>query len=637
MSQDKNTVIYDSSQIQVLEGLEAVRKRPGMYIGSTDSRGLHHLIWEIVDNSIDEALAGFASEITINILQDNVIEVIDNGRGIPVDIHPKTGLSAAETIFTVLHAGGKFEAGAYKVSGGLHGVGASVVNALSKYLEVEIYKNNLQYYAKFVEGGKIEFPLKEVSTSDKSGTLVRFLADEQIFSEGIDYNFETINKRVRQMAFLNKGIRINLNDYRFEQNRQISYYYEGGIIEYVKYINRNKTSLFNEVIYCEDQQNDAKVEVAFQYNDGYDNNILSFCNNIATIEGGTHEEGFRLAITRCINNYAKENKLLKDESFTQEDIKEGLVAIISLYYPDPQYEGQTKNKLSNTEVRKIVSNAVGESFNRFLLENPSLAKMIIEKVGLATKARLAAKRARELTRRKTALESTSLPGKLADCNSKDPSECELYIVEGNSAGGSAKLGRDSRIQAILPLRGKVLNVEKASMDKIFNNNEIRSLITALGCGIKNEIDLEKIRYHKIIIMADADVDGSHIRTLILTFFFRYMRPVIENGHIYIAKSPLYKVKKGNHLEHLFSDEELVEAKVRLGNNLAVQRYKGLGEMNPEDLWETTMNPATRSLIKVNVEDLEEADSIFSALMGEEVEPRKNFIQENAIYAKDLDY
>lgn len=631
---------YTADDIQVLEGLEAVRKRPGMYIGTTSERGLHHLVWEIVDNAIDESLAGYANHITVKILKDNIISVEDNGRGIPVGRHEKTGLSTIETIFTILHAGGKFGGGAYKVSGGLHGVGASVVNALSEYLEVYVHQSGKTHFQRFENGGKSTGPVTIIGETEKRGSMVVFKADPTIFTETTSYNYETIRDRLRQIAFLNKGIRISLFDERNEENLvSTEYYYEGGIKEYVEYINKNKTPIHNDVIYVEGEEENIIVEVAMQYNDGYASNVYSFCNNINTHEGGTHEEGFRSTLTRLINQYGKENNFIKkdEDALIGEDVREGLTAIISIKHPDPQYEGQTKTKLGNAEVRRIVSNVMGAQFERFLLENPSQAKTVIEKAIIASKARLAAKKARELTRRKGALEISSLPGKLADCSSNDSSICEIYLVEGDSAGGSAKLGRNREFQAILPLRGKVINVEKAQRHKIFDNNEIRSMITAFGCGFGEEMDLEKLRYHKIVIMTDADVDGSHIRTLILTFFYRFLKPLIEAGHIYIAQPPLYKVSKGSTIRYAYSDQELEDIKAEIGTDkFNIQRYKGLGEMNPEQLWETTMDPEVRTLIQVDVENAMEADNVFEMLMGDDVEPRRDFIVENARFVKNLD-
>ena len=633
---------YTSQDIQVLEGLEAVRKRPGMYIGSTSEKGLHHLVWEIVDNSIDEALAGYATHIEVTVDQNDVVTVVDNGRGMPVEVHAKTGISTVETIFTVLHAGGKFGGGAYKVSGGLHGVGASVVNALSQWLEVTVYKEGKIYFIRFENGGTAVAPLKQIGecAMDQHGSMVRFKADPQIFTESTSYNHDTLYERLRQIAFLNKGIKLTFTDERMEEEskRRHVFLYEGGLKQYIEFLNRNKTPIHEEIIYVEGEQENVQVEIAMQYNDGYVPNIYSFCNNINTGEGGTHEEGFRLALNRVLNAYARENGLLKkdEEALQGDDLREGLTAIISVKHPDPQYEGQTKTKLGNAEVRKIVSNILGEQLERFLMEHPNSAKLIIEKAQLASKARLAAKKARELTRRKSALEITSLPGKLADCSSKNAEICEIYLVEGDSAGGSAKQGRNSKFQAILPLRGKILNVEKARLHRIFDNAEIRSMITAFGAGVGDEVDVTKLRYHKIVIMTDADVDGAHIRTLLLTFLYRYLRPVIEGGYVYIAQPPLYKIQKGQQIRYAYSDDELTEVKKEMGDRLNIQRYKGLGEMNPEQLWETTMDPEFRTLIQVTIEDAMDADAVFSMLMGDEVEPRRNFIQENAHFVKNLD-
>ena len=628
---------YTADDIQVLEGLEAVRMRPGMYIGSTSSRGLHHLVWEIVDNGIDEALAGFASQIDVTIEKDDIIAVRDNGRGMPVGIHEKTGISAVETIMTVLHAGGKFGGGAYKVSGGLHGVGASVVNALSEWLEVTVYQDGKIYFIRFENGGNTVAPLKIIGQTKETGTLVRFKADPEIFKETTVYDFETLNSRLRQLAFLNKNIRLTLTDEREEEPVHVDYHYAGGIMEYVRYLNKSRSVLSDKVIYVEGLQDGILAEVALQYNDGYQSQIYSFCNNIHTHEGGFHEDGFRMALTRVINNYAKNNNLIKkEETLSQDDVKEGLVAIISIKHPDPQYEGQTKTKLGNSEVRKIVSNIAGDQIARFFLENPNDAKAIVDKAIVASKARIAAKKARELTRRKSALDGiSSLPGKLTDCSSKDASECEIYIVEGDSAGGSAKQGRDAKTQAILPLRGKILNVEKARTHRIFENAEIRSMITAFGCGIQDEVDLDKLRYHKIVIMTDADVDGSHICTLMLTFLYRFMKPVIENGYVYIAQPPLYKIQKGKKIAYAYKEEER-SALEEFKDGYKIQRYKGLGEMDAEQLWETTMDPKNRVLKRVTIDDAMEADNVFNMLMGEDVEPRREFITKNATYAK-LDY
>lgn len=629
---------YTADDIQVLEGLEAVRMRPGMYIGSTSSRGLHHLVWEIVDNGIDEALAGFASQIDVTIEKDDIIAVRDNGRGMPVGIHEKTGISAVETIMTVLHAGGKFGGGAYKVSGGLHGVGASVVNALSEWLEVTVYQDGKIYFIRFENGGNTVAPLKIIGQTKKTGTLVRFKADPEIFKETTVYDFETLNSRLRQLAFLNKNIRLTLTDEREEEPVHVDYHYAGGIMEYVRYLNKSRSVLSDKVIYVEGLQDGILAEVALQYNDGYQSQIYSFCNNIHTHEGGFHEDGFRMALTRVINNYAKNNNLIKkEETLSQDDVKEGLVAIISIKHPDPQYEGQTKTKLGNSEVRKIVSNIAGDQIARFFLENPNDAKAIVDKAIVASKARIAAKKARELTRRKSALDGiSSLPGKLTDCSSKDASECEIYIVEGDSAGGSAKQGRDAKTQAILPLRGKILNVEKARTHRIFENAEIRSMITAFGCGIQDEVDLDKLRYHKIVIMTDADVDGSHICTLMLTFLYRFMKPVIENGYVYIAQPPLYKIQKGKKIAYAYKEEEMTALREEFKDGYKIQRYKGLGEMDAEQLWETTMDPKNRVLKRVTIDDAMEADNVFNMLMGEDVEPRREFITKNATYAK-LDY
>lgn len=629
---------YTADDIQVLEGLEAVRLRPGMYIGSTSVRGLHHLVWEIVDNGIDEALAGFANRIDVTIEPEDIIAVRDNGRGMPVGIHEKTGISAVETIMTVLHAGGKFGGGAYKVSGGLHGVGASVVNALSEWLEVTVYQDGKIYFIRFENGGHAVEPLKIIGTTEETGTLVRFKADPTIFKDTTVYDYETLNSRLRQLAFLNKDIRLTLTDKRTSDGPSNDYKYEGGIIEYVQFLNKNKSTISDKVIYVEGLQDGILAEVALQYNDGYQSSIYSFCNNIHTHEGGYHEDGFRMALTRCINAYAKNNNMIKkDESLSQDDVKEGLVAIISVKHPDPQYEGQTKTKLGNSEVRKIVSNIAGEQINRFFLENPDIAKAIVEKAEIASKARIAAKKARELTRRKSALDGiSSLPGKLADCSSKDASECEIYIVEGDSAGGSAKQGRDAKTQAILPLRGKILNVEKARTHRIFENQEIRSMITAFGCGIQEDVDVSKLRYHKIVIMTDADVDGSHICTLMLTFLYRFMKPVIEGGYVYIAQPPLYKVQKGKKIAYAYKEQEMDQLREEFKDGYKVQRYKGLGEMDAEQLWETTMDPHHRVLKRVTIDDAMEADSVFDMLMGEDVEPRREYIQENAVYA-NLDY
>ncbi len=637
MTQNKHT--YTSSDIQVLEGLEAVRKRPGMYIGSTSERGLHHLVWEIVDNAIDEALAGYADNITIMIDPENVVSVEDNGRVIPIGIHEKTGVSTIETIFTILHAGGKFGSGAYKVSGGLHGVGASVVNALSEFLEVFVYFEGKTYYQRFENGGKAINGVTVIGETEKTGSKVVFKADPIIFTESTVYNHELIRDRLRQIAFLNKGISIVFEDLReHAPKKRISYRYDGGIKEYVDFINKNKNPIHPDVIYVEGEEDGILVEVAMQYNDGFIMNLYSFCNNINTHEGGTHEEGFRSSLTRIINNYAKEAGMLKkdDESLIGDDVREGLTAIVSVKHPDPQYEGQTKTKLGNAEVRRVVSSVFAEQLERFLLENPSQAKTIIEKSIIASKARMAAKKARELTRRKSALEISALPGKLADCSSTDAAATEIFLVEGDSAGGSAKLGRNREFQAILPLRGKVINVEKARVHKIFDNNEIRSMITAFGCGIGEDFDLEKLRYHKIVIMTDADVDGSHIRTLLLTFFYRFLKPLIEGGFVYIAQPPLYKISKQNVIRYAYTEADADRIKNELGDKINIQRYKGLGEMNPDQLWETTMDPETRTLIQVDIDNALEADQVFEMLMGDDVEPRREFIVDNARFVKNLD-
>ena len=631
---------YGDSDIQVLEGLEPVRKRPGMYIGTTSGRGLHHLVWEIVDNSIDEALAGFCTKIIVKIKPGDIIEVIDNGRGMPTGTNAKTGKSTIETIFTVLHAGGKFGEGGYKVSGGLHGVGASVVNALSSWLEVYVHRDGHIYHQRFENGGKPVKDLEVVGTCDDTGTTVVFKPDPTIFTETTVYDFETLNQRIRELAFLNKGLRLVLIDERGDKPRENDYMYEGGIREYVAYLNKNKTALHEEIIDCEDSIDGISVEVALQYNDGFTSNIYSFANNIHTVEGGMHEEGFRAALTRVINNYARNNGFLKekDENLSGEDCREGLTAIISVKHPDPQFEGQTKTKLGNAEVRKITRTIVSDALEKFFLENPDTARIIMDKVTLASKARMAAKRAREMTRRKTALDIADLPGKLADCSSKDPTECEIYIVEGDSAGGSAKTGIDRRTQAILPLRGKILNVEKARLERILGNAEIRSMITAFGTGIGDEFDISKLRYHKIVIMTDADVDGGHIRILMLTFLYRYLRPLIEQGYVYAAQPPLYLLKHGKDDHYLYSDYELDKLREELGPDakFTIQRYKGLGEMDAEQLWETTMSPENRVLNRINIDDAMEADLLFDMLMGEKVEPRRDFIRENAKYVENLD-
>ena len=635
---------YTSDDIQVLEGLEAVRKRPGMYIGTTSAAGLHHLVWEIIDNSVDEALAGYASHIEISVDSEDIVTVKDDGRGMPVEVHKKTGISAAETIFTVLHAGGKFGGGAYKVSGGLHGVGASVVNALSKWLEVTINKNGKVYFARFKDGGKIDQSLKEIGTCDEtlSGSQVRFKADEEIFKEGTVYDFDTLYNRIRQMAFLNKGIKLsfiwNKND---EHNGTTTFLYEGGIKEYVKFLDEGETRLFDDVLYCDgtDDATNISVEVALRYNSNYSEKVYSFCNNIFTPDGGMHLDGFRQTLNKVINAYGKDKKIIKadDEKLTTDDLKEGLTAIISVKHPDPQYEGQTKGKLGNAEVKPVVNKIFGEYLKRFLLENPDIARIIIDKAKAASEARMAAQKARDATRRKNGLDGLNLPTKLVDCSSRDASICEIYIVEGNSAGGSAKDGRDSKFQAVLPLRGKILNVEKARETRIFDNAEIRMMINAFGCGFGKDVDVSKLRYHKIVIMTDADVDGQHISTLMLTFLYRFFKPLIEGGYVYIAMPPLFKIYKGRNIRYCYTEEELEIAKRDFGDiEYEVQRYKGLGEMDPNQLWETTLDPERRTLKRVTIEDAIDADKVFSMLMGDDVEPRKNFIIENAHFVKNLD-
>ena len=639
--EEKQTVVetsYDANQIQVLEGLEAVRKRPGMYIGSTSGKGLHHLVWEIVDNSIDEALAGYCTEIKVTIETDNSITVTDNGRGIPVGIQEKMGRPAVEVIMTVLHAGGKFGGGGYKVSGGLHGVGASVVNALSTELEVFVHLDGHIHYIKFERGAVVE-ELKVIGETDKTGTIVHFSPDPEIFQETTEYEYDTLATRLRELAFLNRGLNLIIEDKRPEGKTQ-SWCYEGGIISYVEHLNRSREVIHEEPVYVMGEKDGITAEVALQYNDSYVSNIYSFANNIHTYEGGTHEVGFKTALTRVINDYARKSGMFKenDPNLTGDDVREGLTTIISVKHPDPQFEGQTKTKLGNSEVRAIVDSVFSEQLDKFLMENPSVGKKIVEKGLMASRARIAAKKARELTRRKGALEISSLPGKLADCSSKDASISELYIVEGDSAGGSAKSGRDRHFQAILPLRGKILNVEKARLDRILSNNEIRTIITALGTGIGEDFDISKARYHKIVIMTDADVDGAHIRTLLLTFFYRFMKPIIENGYIYIAQPPLYKVQQGKKVLYAYNDRELEAVLANLPENPkpSLQRYKGLGEMNPEQLWETTMDPEVRTLLQVQLQDAMEADEVFEILMGDQVEPRREFIQENARYVKNLD-
>ncbi|CDD28640.1 dNA gyrase subunit B [Clostridium sp. CAG:433] len=632
---------YDASAIQVLEGLEAVRKRPGMYIGTTDVKGLHHLVWEIVDNSIDEALAGFCNHIEITINKDNSVTVVDNGRGIPVGIHPKTGISTVETVYTVLHAGGKFGGGGYKVSGGLHGVGASVVNALSSWVVVTVYKEGKVYEVKFANGGKTVQPLTVIGAceEDKSGTTVTFKPDADIFDTDI-YDYETLKVRTRELAFLNKGLRLTLTDKRSGEEKQETFHYEGGISEYVKFLNKNKTPIHEEIIHLQGEEAGIMFEVAMQYNSGYTDNIYSFVNNINTHDGGTHEEGVRRALTRIINNYARKNNFLKDKdaALTGDDVKEGLTMIISCKHPNPQFEGQTKGRLGNSEVRKIADNVFAEGFERFLMENPEEAKIIVDKTMTAARARVAAKKARELTRRKSDLDVVNFGGKLVDCKEKDPSVCEIFLVEGDSAGGSAIKGRNSMTQAILPLRGKILNVEKARLDRALSNEEIRTIITAFGTGIGEEFDLSKLRYHKIIIMTDADVDGSHIRVLLLTLFYRFFRPIVEAGHVYAAQPPLYSIKHGKVTKYVLNDDEKDAYLATLNPNVKplIQRMKGLGEMDAEELNETTMDINHRILRRITVNDTIEADAAFSKLMGEEVEPRRQFIENNAVYVQNLD-
>ena len=648
--EDRANEEYTATNIQVLEGLEAVRKRPGMYIGTTAGPGLHHLVWEIVDNAIDEALAGYCDKIEVTINKGDTITVVDNGRGIPVDIVAKSGLSGVETVYTILHAGGKFgEGGGYKVSGGLHGVGASVVNALSEWLEVTVHKNGGIYYIKFGRGGKPLDRLQRIGDCTDRGTIVTFKPDPTIFTETTVFDYDIICDHLKQMAYLNRGVKIVVNDDRGDVKKTETYVYEGGINQYVKDINLNKGPIMEEVIYCEgrgvyemSEESKAHItcEVAMQYNESYNPTIFSFCNNIHTHEGGTHEEGFRMAVRRVLNDYARSHKFIKDDQddFETSDLLEGLTCIISVKHPNPQYEGQTKTKLGNSEVRKIVSQVVGEHLKKFLLENPKVADTIMNKLLTAAKARIAARNARESVRRNTGLELTTLPGKLADCSSKDPSICELYIVEGNSAGGSAKNGRDRNTQAILPLRGKILNVEKATIDKAFANAEIGNMITAIGAGVDPEFNVEKIRYHKIVIMTDADVDGSHIRILLLTFFFRYMRELIEGGYVYIAQPPLYKVEYHGKQYYAYNDEQLevIKKQLNLKPGYPFQRYKGLGEMDAEQLWETTMDPKARKMLRVQMSDAIEADRVFTDLMGDEVSPRKDFIHKNAKFVKNLD-
>ena len=631
---------YGVNEIQVLEGLEAVRKRPGMYIGTTGERGLHHLVWEIVDNSVDEALAGFCDDIEIIVHEDNSVSVRDDGRGMPTGVHPKTGVSTVETIFTVLHAGGKFGGGGYKVSGGLHGVGASVVNALSEWLEVKVYRDGKIYHQRFEKGGHPVKPLEIIGDCDpnRTGTTVTFKPDPQIFEETTEFNYETLKSRSRELAFLNKGLRIILSDLR--TGAKDEFLYNGGLREYVELLNKNKKPIHNDIVHVEGEEDNISIEVAMQYNDGYSSNIYSFTNNIHTVEGGTHEDGVRLALSRVINNYARTNGILKekDDSLTQDDVKEGITLVISCKHPNPQFEGQTKTKLGNVEVRKIASNIFGAGLEKFLLENPDQARAIIDKVMLASRARVAAKKARELTRRKGDLEITNFYGKLTDCKSKDPSESEIFLVEGDSAGGSAKKGRDYMTQAILPLRGKILNVEKARLDRALSNEEIRTIVTAFGTGIGEEFDLSKLRYHKIIIMTDADVDGSHIRILLLTLFYRFFKPVVEHGHVYAANPPLYKIVYGKNIKYVLADDEKDEYVKTLPANAkyTITRMKGLGEMDADELRDTTMSKEFRILRQITVDDIMAADEIFTTLMGEEVEPRRKFIEENALDVENLD-
>lgn len=632
---------YDASQIQVLEGLEAVRKRPGMYIGTTTSQGLHHLVWEIVDNGIDEALAGFATKITVTVEKDNSITVTDDGRGIPVDIQKKTGKPALETVYTILHAGGKFGGGGYKVSGGLHGVGASVVNALSEELDVAVTRDGKVYYMDF-ERGRVKTSMKVIDevSDDLHGTKVHFVPDPDIFRETTTYDIKILTTRLRELAFLNKGLRIVVRDLRPEKPTEEDFLYEGGIKHYVEYLDKNKTVLFDEPIYVEGVENGITVEVAIQYTDDYHSNLMTFTNNIHTYEGGTHEEGFKRALTRVINDYARKNNLLKDndDNLSGEDVREGTTAVVSIKHPDPQFEGQTKTKLGNSDARTATDRIFSDHFSKVLMENPSVARKIVDRGILASKARSAAKRAREVTRKKSGLEISNLPGKLADNTSKDPEISELFIVEGDSAGGSAKQGRSRLTQAILPIRGKILNVEKATMDKILANEEIRSLFTAMGTGFGEDFDLAKIHYHKLIIMTDADVDGAHIQTLLLTLIYRYMRPLVDAGFVYIAQPPLYQVRQGKMQQYIDSDEELSDflGQLQPSPKPVIQRYKGLGEMDAEQLWETTMNPENRRLLRVESQDAAEANDVFSMLMGDKVEPRREFIEDNATFVENLD-
>ncbi len=641
MSEEKVEKEYDSSAIQVLEGLEAVRKRPGMYIGSTSSRGLHHLVWEIVDNAIDEALAGYCSHIEVVVGKDNSITVKDDGRGIPVDIHPKTGKSTVETVYTVLHAGGKFGGGGYKVSGGLHGVGASVVNALSDWLEVKVYKNGNVYYQRYSRGGHPDDALKIIDKCDenRTGTTVKFLPDDEIFTETTVYDYEILKNRLKELAFLNKGLRISLYDER-EEDKKDSFHYEGGLIEYVQMLNVNKKPIHPTIIDVDGEDKDIRVEVALQYNETYNSSIYSFVNNITTPEGGTHEDGVRRALTRILNKYATSQGMLKekDDPLTGDDVREGLTMIISVKHPNPQFEGQTKTKLGNSEVRAIADKVFSEVFERFLMENPDQAKIIVDKAMTASRARVAAKKARELTRRKGDLDVTNFYGKLSDCKSKDASECEIFLVEGDSAGGSAIKGRDSMTQAILPLRGKILNVEKARLDRALSNEEIRTIITAFGTGIGDDFDLSKLRYHKIVIMTDADVDGSHIRVLLLTLFYRFFRPIVEAGHVYAAQPPLFVIKHGKTIKYVLNEQERDAYLATLSPNTKydIMRMKGLGEMDAEELNETTMDINKRVLRQITVEDTLAADEVFAKLMGEEVEPRREFIETNATYVENLD-
>lgn len=631
---------YGADQIQILEGLEAVRKRPGMYIGSTSIRGLHHLVYEIVDNSVDEALAGYCTEINVTINEDNSITVIDNGRGIPVGINHKAGLPAVEVVFTILHAGGKFGGGGYKVSGGLHGVGASVVNALSEWLEVEIHKEGKIYKQRY-ERGKVMYPLKVIGDTERTGTQVTFLPDKLMFEETV-FDYDTLRQRLREMAFLTKGIKITLTDNRLEEPKVREFHYEGGIKEYVQYLNRHKEALYDEIIYCEGEKNGVQVEIALQHNDSYTESCYSFVNNITTPEGGTHMVGFKNALTKTFNDYARSQKFLKDneQNLSGEDIREGLTAIISVKIGEPQFEGQTKQKLGNSEARGAVDSVFSEQLTYFLEQNPNVGKSICEKAVVAQRARDAARKARDLTRRKTALEGMSLPGKLADCSDKNPENCEIYIVEGDSAGGSAKTARSRATQAILPLRGKILNVEKARLDRILTNEEIKAMITAFGTGIHDDFDISKLRYHKIIIMTDADVDGAHISTLLLTFFYRFMPELIKQGYVYLAQPPLYKVERNKKVYYAYSDSELNSILNEIGrdNSNKIQRYKGLGEMDAEQLWETTMDPEKRILLKVVMDEEQESeiDVTFTTLMGDKVEPRREFIEENAKFVENLD-